>query len=1013
MNPLRRLLASTPRSQIYQLFIVFWLVFLLSGFGFFLVQSINQRLERVAAFSELVLTVTAPVLADAALGSKGVLIQQMLDATAQSPFIHDLSIISPSGDVRWQSVGTKPTLMAPVWLSSWIQSLLPAVQKPLLVDGHLVGSLRLSFETETLANNFLHMLGSSLLFALLLAGFGVMLGLIPLRLALQNLSAFCQQAEVTLLAIHEGVISCTEQLKLVSINPAALDLLGFDAADVPSLLGRDIRELLPNMFLDDEVATSWVARPYAFSRKDGVQLMLETRLADVVGSDAYAVRKVMTLCDVSQSHALFMAQEAELLAHKNALAGMKRVADSVYLTARTSETSPLPSGSSDLSYVTAWVLAMVAEHEKSRHQLEQQKFAMDQHAIVVTCDNNGAIIYANERYCALSGFDQAELLGHKPRFFSQIRQSEHLYNDMLAVISKGGVWHGTLQAQNKRGGTYWINSTVVPFLNEHMVQESYTLIGTDKTEDQQNKAELREQLSLMAVLLEAIPTAIYFKNQQGRYSLVNSAFEKLIGLNRDDLIGNTLIDIVPLAFAEFSNEKDRNLQSNGGIQMYETSYTNPKSGLKLDLLYSKALTTDDQGNGTGIVGVVVDVTERNQSHRQMQEAKRLAEAANRAKSNFLANMSHEIRTPMNGVIGMTELALELAVDPVLRDCLSLAKSSGQSLMVVINDILDISKIEADRVNIESIEFSLADTLQNIMKPVEAMARKKGLAFELALSPGLAHRVMGDPTRLRQVLLNLCDNAVKFTQAGSVSVHAFGAPALAGGFDLTVAVTDTGIGIAADQQSTVFELFTQADAGTTRRYGGSGLGLTISMKLAALMGGRIKLDSVPGQGSTFTLQIRLDLPPGEQPADVLNEAALTQVSVVVPLMPAYFQVMLVEDNLVNQILCSTILKKIGHTVVIANHGQEALDLLDTQHWDVILMDMQMPVMDGLETTRAIRALELAGQHIPIVAMTANAMESDHQLCLEAGMDDYLSKPFKFGELQAILEKVVRQNLPSEA
>ena len=210
MNPLRRLLASTPRSQIYQLFIVFWLVVLLSGFGFFLVQSINQRLERLAGLSELVMAVTAPVLADATLANKGVLIQQMLDVTAQSPFIHDLSIISPSGDVQWQSVGTKPTLMAPVWLNNRIQSLLPAVQKPLLVDGRLVGSLRLSFETQTLANNFLHLLGSSLLLALLLAGFGVMLGLIPLRLALQNLSAFCQQAEVTLLAIHEGVISCTE-----------------------------------------------------------------------------------------------------------------------------------------------------------------------------------------------------------------------------------------------------------------------------------------------------------------------------------------------------------------------------------------------------------------------------------------------------------------------------------------------------------------------------------------------------------------------------------------------------------------------------------------------------------------------------------------------------------------------------------------------------------------------------------------------------------------------------------
>jgi CheY-like chemotaxis protein len=247
----------------------------------------------------------------------------------------------------------------------------------------------------------------------------------------------------------------------------------------------------------------------------------------------------------------------------------------------------------------------------------------------------------------------------------------------------------------------------------------------------------------------------------------------------------------------------------------------------------------------------------------------------------------------------------------------------------------------------------------------------------------------------------------------VSVQVSCTPVNADGFDLTVAITDTGIGIAADQQSTVFELFSQADAGTTRKYGGSGLGLTISLKLAALMGGQISLDSVPGQGSTFTLRMRLAMPPGGQQAEVLLAPALAQVPLVTRLMPTSLQVMLVEDNLVNQILCSTILKKIGHVVVLASHGQEALDLFAKQAWDVILMDMQMPVMDGLDATRAIRALELPGHHTPIVAMTANAMESDRQLCLQAGMDDYLSKPFKFLELKAILEKAIGRDLPSEA
>jgi PAS domain S-box-containing protein len=1013
MNLLRRLLNVAPKTQVYLAAALVWLVFLWAGFGFFLVQNINQRLERLAIFSELVLTVAAPVLADAAEGDKTALIQQTLDAASQSPFINRLTVTSPSGLVLWQSVEEKHPLSAPAWLNNGLKNLLPEVQKPLLVGGRLVGWLQLDFETETLANEFWRLLIKSSIFDLLLAFFGIALGLIPLRRALQNLSALGQQADVTLLAIHEGVISCTEQFKLLSINPAAQRLLGFGAAEVPSLLGRDVRALLPGLFFDNEVATNWVGRAYSFSCKDGALLMLETGLSDVAGNDENAVQKVITLRDVSLIHAVILAQEAELAAHKNALAGMKKVANSVSLTTHTSPVSPLPNGSSELNYLTAWVLAMVAERERSRHALEHQKFAMDQHAIVVTCDNNGAISYANERYCALSGFDQAELMGQMFRLFGQIVNAELFYSAMLAVISKGNVWRGSLQAKNKHGGIYWFSATVVPLYNEYLVQESYMLIGTDETEDQQNKVALAVQSNLMSVLLEAIPLAIYFKDKQGRYSLINPAFEKLFGLTRNELIGHTGLNLVALPYYQFSFEKDESLRAQGGVQTFETTYTNPKTGMEMDFSNRRALTSDDQGNTTGIVGVIVDVTERNQFLRQLTDAKRLAEAANQAKSNFLANMSHEIRTPMNGVLGMTELALELAIDPIQREYLNLAKSSGQTLMVVINDILDISKIEANRVDIESIEFSLTDTLQNTLKPVEAMVRKKGLAFELKISPDLPHRVMGDPTRLRQMLLNLCDNAVKFTQEGRVSVHVSGTPVSAGGFDLTVAVTDTGIGIAPNQQNAVFELFSQADAGITRKYGGSGLGLTISLKLAALMGGRITLESVPGQGSTFTLYLRLAVPHGLGQAEALPAPTPAQEPVVMPPVPTSFQVMLVEDNPVNQILCSVILKKLGHTVVVANHGQEALDLFNKQHWDVILMDMQMPVMDGLDATRAIRAQELPGQHTPIVAMTANAMESDRQLCLAAGMDDYLSKPFKFGELQGILEKAVRQNFPLEA
>jgi len=1009
MNALRYFFKNSPQWRIYRLYIASLLVLLWVGVAYFSAEYVMLRVARISAFSEFVLAVTAPTLADDILGNKTDLIQPSLDAMAASPFIGALTIASPNGEVRWQSKGALATLAAPQWLNTWLQGQLPDIQKPLQGAGRVLGTLRISTETESLANEIWYLIWTSWLFAAVLACLGVLLGLVPLSRALAEMFALGQQANVTLNAISEGVITCNEHFELISINPAAQCLLGFSASDKPGLLGKDVRELLPKLFFANEVTSNWGSRDHVFERKDGEHVMLETGLVDVQGSEEQSLIKVLTLRDVSQTHALLSAQSAELLAHKHAIASMKSVADSLPLSTLIDSSHQSLSGIAELNYLTAWVLAVVADRERSRLELEYQKYAIDQHAIVVMCTMEGVSIYINDRYCQISGYERAELLGQKARLQSVRDNAEDYEMEMLETVSKGNVWRGKLQSQNRQGQHYWVNATVVPLYNEFFVQDRYMLIGTDITQDEQNKAQLSEQLNLMAVLLEAIPTAIYFKDSLGRYSVVNPAFEKLFGLSSALLLGNTVIDHVPPSFALFAIQKDQALLAEGGVQIFETPFVNQLTGRQADFLYSKALTTDHQGHITGIVGAIQDVTERNLNQRQLEHATRLAEAANRAKSNFLANMSHEIRTPMNGVIGMVELALEMAVDPSQRDYLRLAKISSQSLMVVINDILDISKIEANQVDIESIEFSLTDVIAHSFKPVEAMAKKKGLIFELELGPDLPDHVMGDPTRLRQVLLNLCDNAIKFTNKGQVIVRVTGTPMVDDAFELTVAVMDTGIGIAIEAQGTIFELFNQADTSTTRKYGGSGLGLTISMKLATLMGGHITLASAIGQGSTFTLRLRLSLP-----KSVLQVVAMPAgASVLLPsapksVIPTALQVLLVEDNLVNQILCCTILKKIGHTVVVANHGQEALDLLGTQPWDVILMDMQMPVMDGLEATRAIRARELPGQRIPIVAMTANAMETDRQLCLDTGMDDYLSKPFKFAELQAILEKAIGGN-----
>lgn len=663
------------------------------------------------------------------------------------------------------------------------------------------------------------------------------------------------------------------------------------------------------------------------------------------------------------------------------------------------------------------------------------------------------------------------------------------------------------------------------------------------------KAEetLSDERKVLRALIDNIPDFMYVKDAECRFVVANQAVARQMGAQSpSDVIGKSDFDFYPKHLAEtFYHDEMRVIRTG------EAEVNREEEGVDAHGSVSQVLTTqvplrDKKGRVTGLAGIGRDITHIKKAQEEMRKAREAAEASSRAKSEFLANMSHEIRTPLNGVIGMTELALDTELTAEQREYLETVKTSGDSLLTVINDILDFSKIEAGKIDIESIDFDLRELLESTMKALALRADEKGLELLCEVAAEVPDTVRGDSTRLRQVLNNLVGNAIKFTEKGEVAlkVQVESKEEKEALFRFTVA--DTGIGVPENKRELIFDPFSQADTSTTRKYGGTGLGLTISARLVGMMGGRIWVESEVGRGSQFHFTARLGTASGKEvklgtvaPPELLRdvrvlvvddnetnrrilkgmllrwqmkptcvdggELALEELSSAyragrpfgliltdmnmpamsgfemieeirkrpelstatimmltssghrgdaarckelgvsayllkpvrqsdlreaiarvlgarpqdgaIPLITRFslhdarepkesLRVLLAEDNLVNQRLAVRLLEKRGHRVLVAANGLEALNALAKEQFDLVLMDVQMPEMDGLEATAAIRQREKGtGMHQPVVALTAHAMKGDQEKCLAGGMDGYLTKPIRPQELDQLLATYV--------
>ncbi|MDD2652169.1 MAG: PAS domain S-box protein [Sulfurimonas sp.] len=675
--------------------------------------------------------------------------------------------------------------------------------------------------------------------------------------------------------------------------------------------------------------------------------------------------------------------------------------------------------------------------EKSTSEISKLLKVFDEHVIASETDLQGNITYVSKAFCRISGYSQKELLGKKHSVIKHPDNDPKIYKELWETVSSGKAWHGLVKNRKKDGGYYWVETVVTQDFDAFGKPFGYMAVRQDVTaemelkEFNENLEEIIKSRTNELLALNKQQKAVFDSASIGILLLqnrvvkeVNDAFCEMTGYAKDDITGLTTR---ALCESDASYEKIYDyykIVEAGAIAGWEQKIVKKDGTIFEAKVRIKA--KDEHDTLAGVVATIDDITLEKRALEEIKKAKEMAEDTVKVKGQFLANVSHEIRTPMSAIIGMSHLALESGLSEKQRGYVQKIEGAAKNLLDIINDILDFSKIEAKKMTLEHRAFYLEDVFENLINLFVFKIKEKNLQLLFSIEHNVPSALIGDALKLSQILTNLVSNAIKFTSNGEIIIGVKTKERDAQSARVEFWVQDSGIGLSHEQIERLFSPFEQADGSITRTYGGTGLGLSISKHLVEMMDGTIGVESELGRGSKFYFDIKVDL--AEQNRELmqdgvskklltpsnLQDAVLHAFGKKMPKHNGYHEaaqhlrgaeVLLVEDNKENQEIAKELLAKVGVSVTIANNGKEALQKVDEKLFDGVLMDCQMPVMDGYEATSILRQ-EKQMTSMPVIAMTANAMQEDKERCVKAGMNDFVAKPIDVKLFYTTLAKWIK-------